>query len=62
MYVNHKDLNEFLKQMKRQKTNQIIPKSKRMKRWKPTGKYRKIPENRIKWDEKVGNLHYDKSD
>lgn len=32
MYVNHKDLNEFLKQMKRQKTNQIIPKSKRMKR------------------------------
>jgi DNA primase len=31
MYVNHKDLNEFLKQMKRQKTNQIIPKSRRMK-------------------------------
>ncbi|MEA5081440.1 MAG: toprim domain-containing protein [Dysgonamonadaceae bacterium] len=31
MYANHKDLNEFLQQMKRQKTNQIIPKSRRMK-------------------------------
>ena len=31
MYANHKDLNEFLKQIKRQKTNQIIPKSRRMK-------------------------------
>lgn len=31
MYANHKDLNEFLKQMKRQKTNQIIPKFRRMK-------------------------------
>ncbi|ULB33176.1 toprim domain-containing protein [Proteiniphilum propionicum] len=31
MYVNHKDLNEFLKQMKGQKVTQIIPKSRRMK-------------------------------
>lgn len=31
MYANHKDLNEFLKQMKRQKTNQIIPKFRRIK-------------------------------
>ena len=31
MYANHKDLNEFLKQMKRQKSTQIIPKSRRMK-------------------------------
>lgn len=31
MYANHKDLNELLKQMKRQKTNQIVPKSRRIK-------------------------------
>ena len=31
MYANHKDLNEFLKQMKRQKSTQIIPKSRRVK-------------------------------
>lgn len=31
MYANHKDLNEFLKQMKRQKSVRIILKSRRMK-------------------------------